>query len=86
MAAGSVAGVATSPVPISGVRRGSDVAKALALGAKAVLVGRPALYGIATAGEAGARHALGLLRAELDKVMAYAGCREVGAIDRDLLA
>lgn len=70
----------------SGVRRGSDVAKALALGAKAVLVGRPALYGIATAGEAGARHALGLLRAELDKVMAYAGCREVGAIDRDLLA
>ncbi len=70
----------------SGVRRGSDVAKALALGAKAVLVGRPALYGIATAGEAGARHALGLLRAELDKVMAYAGCRDVGAIDRDLLA
>ena len=70
----------------SGVRRGSDVAKALALGAKAVLVGRPALYGIATAGEAGARHALALLRAELDKVMAYAGCRDVGAIDRDLLA
>jgi len=70
----------------SGVRRGSDVAKALALGAKAVLVGRPALYGIATAGEAGARHALALLRAELDKVMAYAGCRDVGGIDRDLLA
>jgi (S)-mandelate dehydrogenase len=70
----------------SGIRRGSDVLKALALGANAVLVGRAALYGIGAAGEAGARHALGLLEAELDKTMAYAGCREVAAIRRDLVA
>lgn len=70
----------------SGVRRGSDVAKALASGAKAVLVGRAALYGIAVAGEAGAAHALGMLRAELDKTMGFAGCRDVASIGRSLLA
>lgn len=70
----------------SGIRRGSDVAKALALGAKAVLVGRAALYGIAVAGEAGAAHALKMLRAELDKTMGFAGCRDVDAIGRTLVA
>lgn len=70
----------------SGIRRGSDVVKALALGAKGVLVGRPVLYGTAVAGEEGAGHALGLLRSELDKTMAYAGCLDVGRITRDLIA
>ncbi len=58
----------------SGIRRGSDIVKAVALGADAVLVGRPVLYGIAAAGEAGALHAIELLRAELDKTMAFMGC------------
>ncbi len=70
----------------SGIRRGSDVAKALALGAKAVLVGRAALYGIAVAGEAGAAHALAMLRAELDKTLGFAGCRDVAALGRALVA
>ena len=61
----------------SGVRRGSDIAKALALGAKAVLTGRATLYGTAVGGEAGAGKAISLIRNELDKTMAYTGCRSV---------
>lgn len=56
-----------------GVRRGTDVVKALALGAQAVLVGRPVLHGLALGGEAGAARILGLLRAELDEAMALIG-------------
>ncbi len=63
-----------------GVRRGSDVLKALALGARAVLVGRPVLWGLAVGGEAGARHVLHLLRQDLDIAMAIAGCRTVDEI------
>jgi (S)-mandelate dehydrogenase len=70
----------------SGIRRGSDVAKALALGAKGVLVGRAALYGLAVGGEAGARHALALLAAELDKTLGFAGCCDLAGLGRDLLA
>lgn len=69
----------------SGVRRGSDIAKALALGAKAVLVGRATLYGTAVAGEAGALHALTMLRGELDKVMAYTACNTVDELGPDIL-
>lgn len=61
----------------SGIRRGSDIAKALALGAQACLVGRPTLFGLAAAGEDGARHALNLLRAELEIVLALSGCRTI---------
>ncbi|MGZ6588562.1 MAG: alpha-hydroxy-acid oxidizing protein, partial [Solirubrobacteraceae bacterium] len=61
----------------SGVRRGSDVAKALALGARAVLVGRPTLYGLAAAGELGAAHALQLLRTELEIALALSGARNI---------
>jgi 4-hydroxymandelate oxidase len=68
-----------------GVRRGTDVLKALALGARAVLVGRPVLWGLAVGGEAGARRVLELLRKEFDVAMALAGCRTVGEIDRDLV-
>jgi len=68
-----------------GVRRGTDVIKALARGARAVLLGRPVLWGLAVAGEAGARRVLELLRNEFDVAMALAGCRTIGEIDRDLV-
>lgn len=63
-----------------GIRRGGDVFKALALGAKAVLVGRPYIYGLAAAGATGVSHVLYLLRAELEVTMALAGCRDLAAI------
>ncbi|QUS40192.1 alpha-hydroxy-acid oxidizing protein [Tardiphaga alba] len=63
-----------------GIRRGSDVFKALALGAKAVLIGRPYVYGLAAAGATGVSHVLYLLRAELEVTMALAGCRDLAAI------
>jgi 4-hydroxymandelate oxidase len=69
-----------------GIRRGTDVLKALALGAKAVQVGRPVLWGLAVDGEAGVRHALELLRVELDLAMALCGCRDVAEITEDLIA
>ena len=64
----------------SGIRRGSDVLKALALGAKAVLTGRCALYGASVAGAAGVEHALTLLRKELETSMGFTGCRTVAEI------
>ena len=69
----------------SGIRRGSDIVKAVALGAKAVLTGRATLYGTAAAGEAGASHAIGLLRREMDTTMAYLGCTSVAGIGPDIL-
>jgi (S)-mandelate dehydrogenase len=69
----------------SGVRRGSDIAKALALGAKAVLVGRATLYGTAVAGEVGALHALNVLGNELDKTMVYTACNTVDEIGPEIL-
>ncbi|MFI5271776.1 MAG: alpha-hydroxy acid oxidase [Ktedonobacterales bacterium] len=68
-----------------GVRRGTDVLKALALGAHAVLVGRPVLWGLAVDGEAGARHVLDLLRDELELAMVLAGCGSIAAIERALV-
>jgi (S)-mandelate dehydrogenase len=69
----------------SGFRRGSDVVKALALGAKAVLIGRAVLYGLAAGGQAGAEHALGILRTEIDRVLALLGCRSCGELSPDYL-
>ncbi len=69
-----------------GIRRGSDIVKALALGARSVLIGRPTLYGLAIAGEAGAARALELLRSELVRIMAMSGCRNLAEITPDLLA
>lgn len=68
----------------SGVRRGSDIAKALALGAKCVLTGRATLYGTAVGGEAGASKAIGFIRSELDKTMAYTGCNRVDEVSTDI--
>jgi L-lactate dehydrogenase (cytochrome)/(S)-mandelate dehydrogenase len=68
-----------------GVRRGADVAKALALGAAACLIGRPQLWGVAVAGEAGVRHVLDIYRRELDRVMGLCGVARVADIGRDLL-
>jgi 4-hydroxymandelate oxidase len=69
-----------------GVRRGADVLKALGLGARAVLVGRPLLWGLAVDGEAGVRDVLGLLRDELALAMTLAGRGAIGDIDRSLVA
>lgn len=65
-----------------GIRRGVDVAVALALGADAVLVGRPALWGLACGGEAGARQVLELLRRELELTLALCGCDSPAALTR----
>jgi isopentenyl diphosphate isomerase/L-lactate dehydrogenase-like FMN-dependent dehydrogenase len=69
----------------SGFRRGSDVVKALALGAGAVLIGRSTLYGTAAAGEAGAARAIAIFREEIDRVLALLGCRSVAALNPDYL-
>jgi (S)-mandelate dehydrogenase len=69
-----------------GVRRGGDIAKAVALGAKAVLLGRAPLYGLAAGGEAGARHALAILAEEFDRTLALTGSRSVAELTRDLIA
>jgi 4-hydroxymandelate oxidase len=65
----------------SGIRSGSDVAKALALGATAILVGRPQYHALAVAGMAGVAHILHILRAELEFTMAQLGCPTVGDLD-----
>jgi len=65
-----------------GVRRGTDVLKALALGARAVLVGRPVLWGLAVGGEEGARKVLELLRAELALGLTLLGCRSPSEVAR----
>lgn len=68
-----------------GIRRGTDVLKALALGARAVLLGRPPVWGLAVGGADGARQVLELLRTELDLAMALAGTPTVASITRDLV-
>jgi isopentenyl diphosphate isomerase/L-lactate dehydrogenase-like FMN-dependent dehydrogenase len=70
----------------SGFRRGSDVVKALALGANAVLIGRSTLYGTAAAGEAGAARAITIFREEIDRTLALLGCSGIAALNRDYLA
>ena len=65
------------------IRRGTDVVKALALGAR-VLVGRPVLWGLAAAREAGVADVLAILRSEIDVAMGLCGCPEVSAFTRGL--
>ncbi len=68
-----------------GVRRGSDVVKALCLGARAVLVGRAYAYGLSAAGEAGVRRAIQILKADLERTLILLGCPSVGELDRSYL-
>jgi lactate 2-monooxygenase len=70
----------------SGVRGGADVFKAIALGARAVLLGRPYVYGLAIAGSAGVRDVIENVAAEFDLTMGLAGCHSVAEIDGDMLA
>jgi len=69
-----------------GVRRGADIVKALALGADAVSIGRPYLYALAAAGEAGVDQMLSFMREGLERTMALNGCRSIAEIDREIVA
>jgi L-lactate dehydrogenase (cytochrome) len=69
-----------------GIRRGTDIVKALALGARACLAGRALAYGLGAAGEAGAQRAVEILRAELRTALALAGCPSVHALDSSWVA
>ncbi|RID71577.1 hypothetical protein BRARA_C03507 [Brassica rapa] len=66
-----------------GVRRGTDVFKALALGAKAVLIGRPIVYGLAAKGEDGVKKVIEMLKNEFELTMALSGCPTIGDITRN---
>ena len=68
-----------------GVRRGSDIVKAVALGARACMAGRAYLYGLGAAGERGVDHVLGLLDADMRRVMALVGASRVSDLNRDLV-
>jgi (S)-mandelate dehydrogenase len=78
-------GSKTTVIVDSGVRRGSDIAKGVALGAAAVLTGRATLYGVAAGGEPGATKALGILKDELRRTMAYIGCQRISEVTRDAI-
>jgi 4-hydroxymandelate oxidase len=83
-----VADVVAGRVPIlldGGIRRGTDILKALALGASAVAIGRPYLHGLAVAGPEGVARVVQILRTELEMAMALTGRTSVGAIDRTVL-
>jgi isopentenyl diphosphate isomerase/L-lactate dehydrogenase-like FMN-dependent dehydrogenase len=69
-----------------GVRSGEDVFKAVALGARAVLLGRPILWGLAAGGQAGVEGVLELLTEGLSRTMALAGVRTIAEIDRGMVA
>lgn len=68
-----------------GIRRGTDIVKALALGANAVAIGRPVLWALAVAGEDGVAQVLEILRAELDHALTLCGCGSPRDLGRDLM-
>jgi len=68
-----------------GIRRGTDIIKALAIGAQAVLIGRPVLWGLAVGGQAGVSHVISLLQKELNVAMALIGCSQLQDIDTSFL-
>ncbi len=69
----------------SGIRRGADIVKALALGATACGIGKSALYGLAAEGQSGVAGVIEMLRREIDLAMAMTGCRDIGSIGREVL-
>jgi L-lactate dehydrogenase (cytochrome) len=69
-----------------GIRRGSDIVKALCLGARAVLIGRAYAYGLAAAGEPGVERALAILRDDVDRTLRLLGCGSVNELDSSYLA
>jgi 4-hydroxymandelate oxidase len=84
----AIVGAVDGQIPLlldGGIRRGTDVVKALALGAKAVAIGRPVLWGLALAGEVGVTRVLEMLRSELDRVLTLCGCGSVLDLTPDLL-
>ena len=68
-----------------GIRRGSDIVKAICLGARAVLVGRAYAYGLAAAGEAGVTRALDILRADMERTLKLLGCAAISQLDRSFV-
>ena len=69
-----------------GVRRGSDIAKAIALGAEGVHLGRACVYGLAAGGRAGVARAMAILADELDRTLALNGCPNIAALTADLIS
>ena len=68
-----------------GIRRGTDIVKAIALGARAVLIGRPIFWGLAVNGEEGLKHVLQILREELHSTMGLCGKPDIASIDRSVI-
>ncbi len=68
-----------------GIRRGTDILKALAIGAKAVLIGRPVLWGLAIGGQVGVSHIISLLQEELSVAMSLSGCTQLQDVDFSLV-
>jgi hypothetical protein len=85
-ATAAAVGTRTTVIVDGGIRRGSDIVKALALGAKAVMIGRATLYGTTVAGEAGVAKALALRGREYAQTLAYVGCRNAGELTGDIFA
>jgi isopentenyl diphosphate isomerase/L-lactate dehydrogenase-like FMN-dependent dehydrogenase len=75
----------TNVIVDSGIRRGSDIVKCLALGAHAVMAGRAMLYGVGAGGEAGVSKAIAILHQELRRTMAYVGCSRIGDITAEVV-
>ena len=83
-----IVAAAQGHVPIlvdGGIRRGTEIVTALCLGASAVLIGRPIIWGLSTYGAAGVAHAIDILRTELEMAMALLGAADVAALNPDLL-
>jgi len=77
--------VINGKIPIlfdGGIRRGTDIIKAIALGADAVMIGRPIMYGLATAGALGVAHTLKILKEELEIAMIFTGCKDIESLKK----